>query len=85
MRSLDRNPESTLLLIRTTNVTVDGEPVTLRGKAPVIDGRIDRGAWFLDRRVRRHLERRMMLGRDRGRVRLPNGAIMAWKLKRDWE
>jgi hypothetical protein len=71
-----------LLLIRTTNLTVDGDPVTLRGKAPVIDGRI-REAWFLKPRVRRHLERRIMLGRDRGRVRLPNGAILAWKLRHD--
>jgi hypothetical protein len=72
------------LLVRATNLTVDGDAVTFRGKAPVIDGRI-REAWFLKPRVRRHLERRIMLGWERGRVRLPNGAILAWKLRRDWE
>ena len=62
----------------------DGDQGTLRGKAPVVDGRIGKDPWFLDRRVRRHLERRMMLGWDRGRVRLPGGAMMAWELGRNY-
>jgi len=73
-----------LFLIGTTNVTADGDPVTLRGKALVVGGRV-RGAWFLKRRVRRHVERRIMLGGDRDRVQLPNGAIMSWKLRQDRE
>jgi hypothetical protein len=65
------------LLLKITGRIEAGDEFVFRGGVRLRQGRIPAAGWFLSEQLRRHLQHHIMLGR----VRMPNGVIVAWRVK----
>jgi hypothetical protein len=73
------------IVLQGRGASDEGEAFALRAKVRLDAHGIPPDAWAMSPQLCRHLQRRIHRGQERGRVQLPTGGVLFWKLVREWK